>query len=73
MTPNVSGLKLAAVVTVVKMVADVGLVATNPSKAVSDSITVAEALTITTKDAYVADDYVTNGLDYCSESVVVTA
>lgn len=72
MTPNVTGMKLVAVVTVVKMVADVGLVATNPSKAVSDAITMSEALTITTKDAYVDDDYVTNGLDYCSEQVTVT-
>jgi hypothetical protein len=73
MPNSVSTQRIEAVVTFVAMVAVVGLVTTNPSRAVSDVLTLADPVQATLIDPYVVAGYVVGDTDYCSDRTVFTA
>ncbi len=73
MPNSVSTQRIEAIVAVVAMVASVALVTTNPSRAVSDVVSVSDSLSATLIDPYVEAGYVVGDTDYCSDRTVVTA
>lgn len=73
MPSTVSAQRIEAVVTVVAMVAVVGLSAIGPSRAVSDVVSLTESVSATLVDPYFAEDYMVDNNDYARDHTVVTA